>query len=294
MTSSNRPSDRIAPRSQTNWDWRAAGNFIAGGSGGGLLLWGVLVALQGGDLRVLLAAGLALIGTGLTCVWFEIGRPWRALNTLRHGATSWMTREALLALLLFGCGFAALWSGQRWLAEATGLLGLAFVYAQARILRANVGIPAWRHPRCVPLVVATGVAEGAGLLLCASGFYPQLVPASFVLALLLALRWLAWQRYLDALSANAAPVGAIRALRHIDARFRWAGSALPAVLALLAGLAGLPMLAVVAGILTVTAGWRCKYALVCEAAFTQGLALSRLPVRGRGVAGQGVRPGWEG
>jgi len=275
------PVERIAPRRQTNWDWRAAGNFIAGGSGGALLLWASLAGLLGGEVRPLLGAGMALVALGLSCVWFEIGRPWRALNTFRHGATSWMTREAIVALLLFGCGSLALWSAQRVLVTATGLLGLAFLYAQARILTANKGIPAWRQPRSLPLVLVTGLTEGAALLVCASWFEPRLATASSLLALLAALRLYVWRRYLAAMVHEAAPAGAIKALRRIDGAFRWAGNALPALLALLAGWTGSPGVAAVAALLAALAGWRCKYALICEAAFTQGFVLPRLPVRGR-------------
>jgi phenylacetyl-CoA:acceptor oxidoreductase subunit 2 len=285
--------DPVAPRRQSNWDWRAAANFIAGGSGGALLLWASWVAMPGVQLQILTCAGLALVGIGLTCVWFEIGRPWRALNTFRHGASSWMTREAMLALPLFASGSLTLWSGQRLPALVTGAIGLTFVFAQASILRANIGIPAWRHPRCPPLVIATALAEGAGLLLCASWAYPQLLAASFPLALLIALRQAAWQRYLGALRKNAAPTTTIRALQRVDGQLRWAGSIVPFVLAPAAGLSGMTALAVTAGALAALAGWRVKYALICEAAYTQGFALPKLPVRGRGTPGPAVRPGWE-
>lgn len=284
--------DRISPRQQSNWDWRAAGNFIAGGAGGGLLLWASLVGLQGLEVRVLLGAGMVLIAVGLTCVWFEIGRPWRAFNTFRHGATSWMTRESIVAALLFVSGLLALWNGQSVLVGTTGLLGLAFLYAQARILTANKGIPAWRHPRCLPLVVATGLTEGAGLLVCASWVNPRLLAACFLLVLLAGLRLLAWRRYLAALEQDAAPAGTIQALQRIDANLLWFGGAIPSLLAMLAAGTGSAALAVVAGALAVATGWRCKYALICEAAFTQGFALPKLPVRGRGESGPGVKPGW--
>lgn len=284
--------DRISPRQQGNWDWRAASNFIAGGSGGGLLLWSALIALQGGDVRLLQAAGLALIAAGLTCVWFEIGRPWRALNTFRHFGSSWMTREASVAPLLFASGLLALWSGEALPAITTGVLGLAFLYAQARILAADKGIPAWRHPRCRPLVVATGLTEGAGLLACAAVVAPALLPVAWLLALLAGVRLLAWQRYLAALNQDGAPAGALKALHRIDAEFRWGGNAVPAVLALLALATATPLLAAAAGALAVIAGWRCKYTLVCRAAYTQGFALPKLPVRGRGKSGAGVKPGW--
>ena len=60
-----------------------------------------------------------------------------------------------------------------WLAAA---LALVFVYCQARILQAAKGIPAWREPLLVPLIVITGVTEGAGLFLLALPFTGTVAP----------------------------------------------------------------------------------------------------------------------
>jgi Fe-S-cluster-containing dehydrogenase component len=166
-----------APRLQQHWDWRAAGNFICGGSGGGLVLFAGLAGLAGVEVRPQLAAGLLLVALGLLCVWFEIGRPWRALNVFRHIRSSWMTREASVALALFGAGVLALYTAHPAAQALAGLCGLAFVYAQARILAADKGIPAWRHARCAPLVLGTGLAEGAGL----RPWSPRPVPAASAL-----------------------------------------------------------------------------------------------------------------
>ena len=160
-----RISDLVSPRQQHNWDWRAAANFIAGGAGGGLLLFNALVSVEPGLIRAAILLGLMLIGGGLTCVWFEIGRPWRALNVYRHFGTSWMTREAFVALVLFPVGALALLTLQPQLVMLSGILGLVFLYSQARILAANKGIPAWRHPASAALMLATGLAEGAALVL---------------------------------------------------------------------------------------------------------------------------------
>ena len=32
------------PWQQTNWDWRAAGNFMGGGAGAGLVVWTVVAS----------------------------------------------------------------------------------------------------------------------------------------------------------------------------------------------------------------------------------------------------------
>ena len=63
------------PWQQTNWDWRAAGNFIGGGAGSGLIMFTALAGVEGTAAAVLLLVGLALVGLGLACVWLELGRP---------------------------------------------------------------------------------------------------------------------------------------------------------------------------------------------------------------------------
>lgn len=289
--------DLVSPRQQRNWDWRAAANFIAGGAGGGLLLAVSLAGVAADSTRAAILLGLILIGGGLTCVWFEIGRPWRALNVYRHFATSWMTREAVVALLVFAVGGLAWLSLQENLVTVAGILGFAFLYSQARILAANKGIPTWRQPRSIPLMVATGLAEGEGFLVCvlafssASGSFPLMT----VLAGLIVMRAIVWKMYLAALSAEGAPEGALKVLNGFDTRFIVFGHVVPALAigAALAGMPGRSGLVFAAGILVVASGWFMKFTLVRRAAFTQGLALPHLPVRGRGAAGQGAKPGWK-
>lgn len=291
-------SDRLMPKAQKNWDWRAAANFIAGGAGGSLVFFTAWATLGGAGFIVPLLLGLALVGCGLLCVWFEIGRPWRALNVFLHPSTSWMTREATVGTLLFVSGFAALVSGAGVLVWLSALLGAAFLYAQARILANNKGIPAWRHRRCLPLVVSTGLAEGAGFLAVVLAL--QGASGAWLAALLLVLvcvRYLAWRTYRIGLVSDGAPAGTLDALREIANRFTLIGHAAPALL-LAIGLTGFLIspawAAALAGLAVVAAGWDLKYTLVRRAAFTQGLSLAHLPIRGTGVAGPAVRPGWKG
>lgn len=292
-----RISDLVSPRQQHNWDWRAAANFIAGGAGGGLLLCVALLSVPPVAARMAIVLGLVLIGSGLTCVWCEIGRPWRALNVYRHFATSWMTREAVAALLLFASGGMALLSLQPLPVLLTGILGLSFVFCQANMLAANKGIPAWRHPRSVPLLIATGLAEGAGFLaiiLSISVASPHPWPLLVLLALIVA-RVFLWKRFLSGLARDRAPDGTLQVLNGMDAGFVLVGHVLPAlaVAAALAGMSGRAGLILVAGLLLVASGWLFKFNLVRRAAFTQGLALLHWPVRGLGQPGAAARLGWK-
>jgi phenylacetyl-CoA:acceptor oxidoreductase subunit 2 len=292
-----RASDRASPRQQRNWDWRAAANFIAGGAGGGLLLFNAMVSVNPDVIRATTLLGLMLIGGGLTCVWFEIGRPWRALNVYRHFSSSWMTREAVVALGVFAAGALAILTLASTFIVLAGILGLAFLYSQARILAANKGIPTWRHPRSIALMIATGLAEGGGFLACVvSLFSMSLGPWTMVfLLVLIAVRVWYWKRYLAGLQSDGVPDAALQVLTRFASRFVLMGHIVPALLVVmaLAGMPGQGGLIFAAGLMVVAAGWMLKYTLVRRAAFTQGLALLRLPVRGTGPAGSAVKPGWK-
>jgi phenylacetyl-CoA:acceptor oxidoreductase subunit 2 len=260
------------PWQQRHWDWRAAGNFVCGGMGSGLIAFAALA----GAPRWLLVAGAALVALGLFAVWLEIGRPWRSANVVFNPQTSWMSREALVAPVVFAAVAAAWWGvpGGGWLAA---FAALAFVYCQARILQAATGIPAWREPRIVPLIVATGLAEGGGLfLLLSAGAAWMGHWAAFAMVLVArVVFWSAWRQRL-----RAAP----RALAEIDragALFK-AATLLPLAAAVAA--AALPatsdVMRVLAGVAAAAGGVWFKFTLVTRCAFNQGFALVQLPVRG--------------
>lgn len=255
------------PWQQAHWDWRAAANFMLGGTGAGLA---VVAALALPAPRPALLAALCLVALGLGAVWLEIGRKLRAVHVFFNPFTSWMTREAFAALLLFVSALIEVFIDSRAALAAAALAAFAFVACQAQILRAAKGIPAWRAPEVVPLVVATALAEGAGVALL---FHPNaLALALFGLAVIA--RALTWARYRAALrqtAGGAALEPAGKALLQI-------GTIVPLALAIAATVQ--PEAAVFAALAAVLAGWRFKFVLVTRAAFNQGFALPRLPVRG--------------
>jgi phenylacetyl-CoA:acceptor oxidoreductase 26-kDa subunit len=272
------------PWHQTSWDARAAGNFIGGGMGGGLIVFAVLSGATGAALAVLLLAGLALVGFGLLCVSLELGRPLRALNVFRNPRTSWMAREAWTSVLLVPATLAAASGvpGVAWLALA---LALAFVYCQARLLQAAKGIAAWREPMLRPLLVTTGLVEGGGLLLVAA-LGPIRVPAALVVlfGVLVLARWALWRLYRRRVDAKLAPRAAA-ALDRAGRVLLVAGTVAPlALLALVAatGTSGVaaPLAAALGGLAAAAAGVYLKLVLVTRAGFNQGFSLPQLPVRG--------------
>jgi phenylacetyl-CoA:acceptor oxidoreductase subunit 2 len=272
------------PWQQTSWDARAAGNFVCGGAGSGLIVFAALSDAGGAALASLMLAGLALVGLGLFCVSLELGRPLRALNVFRNPLTSWMGREAWTSALLFPAGLAAAMGvpGFVWVAA---LLALAFVTCQARLLQAAKGIPAWREPLLVPLVVTTGLAEGGGIFFAANPWHGTgtlwLLTGLGALVLLRIVVWLAYRRRL----ADALAHGARGALDRAGRVLQLAGTLLP--LAVIAAIAlgvvsgrDTAWLAALAGLAAAAAGAYVKYTLVTGAGFNQGFALAHLPVRG--------------
>jgi phenylacetyl-CoA:acceptor oxidoreductase subunit 2 len=267
------------PWHQTSWDARAAGNFVFGGAGAGLVAFAV-VAASGIEQGALLLAGLGLVGLGLFCVALELGRPLRALNVFINPRASWMSREAIVAVLLMTCGAAAalVEPALGWIAAA---LALAFVYCQANILRAARGIPAWREPAIVPLVAVTGLTEGAGVFVAVDALLRP--PGAWTLAAFAALaivRALVWIAYRKRLAGRLAP-GAARALDRTGAFLQYAGTLAPlAIVAAIAAGAPAPLPLFAAGMLAALAGSHFKYTLITRAGFNQGFAIAHLPVRG--------------
>lgn len=285
MTTDARDIKGVSPWLQTNWDMRAACNFIGGGTGAGLL---AVAAIQGlAPLWLFALTGGFFVALGLFCVWLEIGRPFRAINVFFHPQTSWMTREGLVAIPLFALlGLAFLFDSTPAFILAA-LVGAFYLYCQARIVQASKGIPAWRHPAIIPALLAMGLAEGAGIALVLS---PK--DGGILFILLVALRFALWRRYLKRFSADGAPVGALMAFSQSLFVFMVTGHILP-ILFLGVGLwLDNGLVTALAGILVAGTGWWMKAILITKAAYNQGFVLPRIPVRGQGKPGDSVKPGW--
>ncbi|HTW72045.1 MAG TPA: phenylacetyl CoA [Acetobacteraceae bacterium] len=283
-------------RRQGHWDQRAAGNFIGGGTGAGLIVTAALAAAAGAPFRLPLALGLGFVAAGLTLVWLEIGKPWRALNVFFHPQTSWMTREGILACGLLPVGVLAVAAGNVATAALAGILAAGFAVCQARMLRAAQGIPAWRRSEIVPFVLATALAEGSGLYLAAGAHTAPWLALALAAGLA---REATWQVYAAGLARQPAAARSVAAFASGRARLARAGMRagcvlVAAALAIALG-GGLPAtagavsaLAWIGGILAALAGWDIKALLITRAAFTRAVAIPVFPTRGGG--GSHVRP----
>ncbi|MBB1060849.1 dimethyl sulfoxide reductase anchor subunit family protein [Marilutibacter spongiae] len=150
-------------------------------------------------LSVMLATGLALATVGLLSSTFHLGKPLRAWRAFSQWRTSWLSREGVMAVLVYLPALAllgllvpaAIGRGEdvpaaltAALGAALALLSLATVACTAMIYASLKPIPAWGHRLVVPayllfglqggLALASGVAAfddgrmGAGLLVAAA------------------------------------------------------------------------------------------------------------------------------
>ncbi|HEY0824059.1 MAG TPA: DmsC/YnfH family molybdoenzyme membrane anchor subunit [Ramlibacter sp.] len=271
-------------RLQPHWDWRAAANFVCGGAGAGLVFVAGACVPGRPEAPWLLALGLGLVALGLFAVWLELGRPLRAANVLLHLKRSWMSREALVAVLLFGLGTATLLQ-LPWAALPAALAALAFLYCQGRILRGAKAIPAWREPLTLPLLAATGLAEGVGLFWLLGAWSGPPAWLAVPLAGLPLLRWILWRGWRRRLQASPAAQPALRALENEGQWLQSFGTAVPVMLALAggSGLAPAAMgaaLLATAGALVALTGGAFKFGLITRAGYHHGIVLPRMPVRG--------------
>jgi phenylacetyl-CoA:acceptor oxidoreductase subunit 1 len=288
----------VEPALQQHWNWKASGNFLCGGAGAGLLVFAAIAGLGGAQVTAPALVALAIIAAGLALLMFKIGRPLRFLHVLRQPQRSWMTREAWIAGLLFPLALAALWFDSRIALAAAAIVGLLFLFCQGMILEQAKGVPAWRNPKVIALIMATGLTEGCGLFLVAAVMLPALAPfakpAAMTLVMLAAIRSWTWRRYFASLENEGAPTRTLEILGNCRFWFFVFGLALPfalIVLGLLITSAASALFALV-GISVFVTGWLLKFILITRAAYNQGFALNHTPVRGSGLAGPAVQPGW--
>jgi Fe-S-cluster-containing dehydrogenase component/DMSO reductase anchor subunit len=288
----------IEPWHQPHWNWKAAANFLCGGAGSGLLTVTAGVAVIGEPFIKPAVIGLGLVATGLFLLLLKIGRPLRSIYVLRQPQRSWMSREAWFAGVMFPLGLLAIWFDSPALLCIAAVCGLLFLYCQAMILQAAKGIPAWRVPQIVPLIVTTGLAEGVGLFvalpLLPLAVTAPMVPIATALLLLIAGRALAWTSYSNALRRTGAPIRSIEVLDRCRPWLLAFGVILP-VASIALGLFIEPVAPLAfgcGGLSAFATGWAVKFIMVTQAGYNQGFALEHTPSRGSGTGGAMVKPGW--
>ena len=288
----NDPETELTGHLQTFWDMRAAMNFILGGLGSGAAVTTYIFSLYEdlafGGIRMVFSIAAAVMAVGLFFVWLKIGRKLRAAYVILRPQTSWMSRE-VYAVAVFAVGLAGSWvlphNGWLWLA-ALGAAG--FLYAQARILQASKGIPAWRTPRMTWMLVLSGLAEGAGLNAVIAGILPHALSLGVALPIvgiiLLVLSAALWRNYVDNAREYGISQTARRVLEKATPRLYVFGHLAPiiAYFWVIAWTDAPIWLLVLPGVLAIAGGAYWKAVVITRAAHQQPFMLAKFPHRGSG------------
>ena len=149
------------------------------GLGFGLLAWLGLSSPEGWVGAVFHAIGLGLAAAGLVSSTFHLGNPQRALRAFTQWRSSWLSREAWLAVAALGAGAlhgALALVGERvaplgWLLAA---LCLATVGATSMIYASIRAVPRW-HAGTTPAAFLLYAVAGGALLAGQVGIAPWLL-----------------------------------------------------------------------------------------------------------------------
>lgn len=186
------------------------------GLGFGLMVWlGVGMPGSTGLVAfIFFAIAYALAGGGLIASAFHLGHPERGLLAFTQWRSSWLSREAVLAVAtllvmgIYGIGrviFAADWVPLGWLGAA---LALATVFATSMIYAQMKTVPRWRNPLTPALFLALSL--GGGALLAG-----QVTWAVILLTLAAALQLAYWWQGDRAFAASGTTMASATGLGHI-------------------------------------------------------------------------------
>ncbi len=162
------------------------------GLGFGLMAWLGLGQIHGQGLVALAFSALALFlaGGGLLASLAHLGQPRRFLKAFSQWRSSWLSREAVLALATMAMFtlYAALWIAGLTLAPLGWLvtgLALATIFCTAMIYAQMRSVPRWRSPTTPTIFLLAALAGGALL--------SDAIPAAqILLAALLLVQALDW------------------------------------------------------------------------------------------------------
>ncbi len=173
---------------------------VSSGAGYGLLIWLALAVFTNrwelNALAGLAGAGLALVlvSAGLMSSTFHLGHPERSWRAFTPWRTSWLSREAVFAVLTYipALVLAAGWlmddiSGDiaRGAAAATVLLAAATVMSTGMIYASLKPIPRWHNVWVVPVYLLMALASGTFLFLVLLGLSGIAAPSTLWRAIVL-------------------------------------------------------------------------------------------------------------
>jgi DMSO reductase anchor subunit len=186
---------------------------VTSGAGYGLLSWLGVGQLLGYtqtytiDQQIILGIiAMVLVTIGLLSSTMHLANPKNAWRSFSRFRTSWLSREAVFAILLYPIAalYAAAifwqWSSLNLLAGLSIILALVTLFCTSMIYASLRTIRQWNTPMVPALFVAYALSSGGLLFLAVSGFFgalnPQLltvVMGLVVITLALKLVYFFWQ-----------------------------------------------------------------------------------------------------
>ena len=169
--SGNRTFQVVERTKQSTWGRPALANFILGGTAASFyLIRFILIKFQLGQQELLhsfstLILSPFLVGLGLLCVAAEAGRPSRSRYMLRRLGRSWMSLEAVTAVLFIIVVIAKFFVSNTFLELGAVLAASGLLFSQGMLAYKASAVTAWNVPSVSLVFVTSSLATGAGLLL---------------------------------------------------------------------------------------------------------------------------------
>ncbi|MDC9720068.1 MAG: dimethyl sulfoxide reductase anchor subunit [Gammaproteobacteria bacterium] len=162
---------------------------VTSGAGYGLLAWLGAGQLLGysqsytSDQQIILGViAMVLVSIGLLSSTMHLANPKNAWRSFSRFRTSWLSREAVFAILLYPVAAlyaAALfwqWSCINWLAGLSMVLALITLFSTSMIYASLKTIRQWNTPMVPALFMAYALSSGGLLFLTVSGFFDAFSP----------------------------------------------------------------------------------------------------------------------
>ena len=254
----------LSGQKQNAWKIPAVLNLTLGGMGAGYYLIALLLIVpHSADwIQSLAQAALfKLLGPLLVCIGLlsltvEAGHPFKSIYLLTNLRHSWMSREALAALVFILAAVLDWLTPGAILRGIAGLAALVFILAQGMIVWRASGVFTWNTPAVPWFFLTCALATGCGVMLVVGRVFStsswlSLPLVTVVITILNALVWLVYLNTPgEVFQRETMP------LRHMShmARTLGVGHALPVALLLIAWAMPLPFIVPVAGVALIFGG----------------------------------------
>ena len=254
----------LSGQKQNAWKMPAVLNLTLGGMGAGYYLIALLLIVpHSADWTQSLAqaAMLKLLGPLLVCIGLlsltvEAGHPFKSIYLLTNLRHSWMSREALAALVFILAAVLDWLTPGAILRGIAGLAALVFILAQGMIVWRASGVFTWNTPVVPWFFLTCALATGCGVMLVVGRVFStsSWVSLSLVTVVITILNSIVWLVYLntpgEVFQRETKP---LRQMSHI-ARTLGVGHALPIALLLIALTMPMPFVIPVAGVALIFGG----------------------------------------